>query len=53
MPHQVVTDLGFQSGRPSGIAVYPGTFDPITNGHVDIVKRSLRMFDQVIVALAV
>ncbi|MCI5145084.1 MAG: pantetheine-phosphate adenylyltransferase [Candidatus Electrothrix sp. AR3] len=36
-----------------GIAVYPGTFDPITNGHVDIVTRSLRMFDRVIVAIAV
>ncbi|XOF35145.1 MAG: pantetheine-phosphate adenylyltransferase [Candidatus Electrothrix sp. YB6] len=35
------------------IVVYPGTFDPITNGHVDIVKRSMTMFDQVIVALAV
>ena len=34
------------------IAVYPGTFDPVTNGHVDLVERSLRMFDQVIVAIA-
>ncbi len=34
------------------IAVYPGTFDPITNGHLDIVRRSLRVFDRVIVALA-
>jgi pantetheine-phosphate adenylyltransferase len=34
------------------IAVYPGTFDPVTNGHVDIVERSLRMFDKVIVAIA-
>ena len=34
------------------IAVYPGTFDPVTNGHVDLVKRSLRMFDSVIVAIA-
>ena len=32
---------------------YSGSFDPITNGHVDIVKRSLRMFDRVIVALAI
>jgi pantetheine-phosphate adenylyltransferase len=35
------------------IAVYPGTFDPITNGHVDIIKRALRLFDRVIIALAV
>ncbi len=35
------------------IAVYPGTFDPITNGHVDILKRSLPLFDEVVVAIAV
>jgi pantetheine-phosphate adenylyltransferase len=35
----------------STIAVYPGSFDPITNGHVDIVRRSLKVFDRVIVAV--
>jgi pantetheine-phosphate adenylyltransferase len=34
------------------IAVYPGTFDPVTSGHVDILERSLVLFDRVIVALA-
>ena len=34
------------------IAIYPGTFDPITNGHLDLVERSLRIFDEVIIALA-
>lgn len=34
------------------IALYPGTFDPITNGHLDIVKRVSRIFDRVIVAIA-
>jgi pantetheine-phosphate adenylyltransferase len=34
------------------VAVYPGTFDPITNGHVDIVRRALALFDQVVVAVA-
>jgi pantetheine-phosphate adenylyltransferase len=34
------------------LAVYPGTFDPITNGHVDILRRSLAFFDRVVVALA-
>lgn len=34
------------------IAVYPGTFDPITNGHIDIIKRSLRIFDGVVIAVA-
>ena len=33
-------------------ALYPGTFDPITNGHVDIVRRVSRIFDRVIVAVA-
>lgn len=33
------------------LAVCPGTFDPITNGHVDIVERSLRLFDEVVVAI--
>ena len=34
------------------IAVYPGSFDPITYGHVDIIKRALLIFDKVIVAVA-
>ncbi|VAW96501.1 Phosphopantetheine adenylyltransferase [hydrothermal vent metagenome] len=33
-------------------AIYPGTFDPITHGHSDLVKRATRLFDRVIVALA-
>ena len=38
--------------RVTTIAVYPGTFDPITNGHLDILERALRLFDHVIVTLA-
>jgi pantetheine-phosphate adenylyltransferase len=34
------------------IAVYPGTFDPVTNGHVDLVERASKLFDKVIVAVA-
>jgi pantetheine-phosphate adenylyltransferase len=34
------------------IAVYPGSFDPVTNGHIDLVERGLRIFDRVIVAVA-
>lgn len=34
------------------IAIYPGTFDPITNGHSDLILRAARIFDQVIVAIA-
>jgi pantetheine-phosphate adenylyltransferase len=32
--------------------VYPGTFDPITNGHIDLVERACRLFDRVVVAIA-
>lgn len=35
------------------IAVYPGSFDPITNGHLDVLHRALRIFDKVIVLVAV
>lgn len=34
------------------IAVYPGSFDPITNGHLDIVRRAVALFDEVVVAIA-
>ena len=34
------------------IAVYPGSFDPITNGHVELVKKGLNIFDEVVVAIA-
>ncbi|ACM93281.1 pantetheine-phosphate adenylyltransferase [Nautilia profundicola AmH] len=33
-------------------AIYPGTFDPVTNGHLDIIKRACKMFDKIIVAVA-
>ena len=33
------------------VAIYPGSFDPVTNGHLDIIKRSLKVFDKVIVAI--
>ncbi|MGV8079909.1 MAG: pantetheine-phosphate adenylyltransferase [Syntrophales bacterium] len=34
------------------IAVYPGSFDPITNGHIDIIERGLRIFDELVVLVA-
>jgi pantetheine-phosphate adenylyltransferase len=34
------------------VAVYPGSFDPITNGHLDVIQRAAAMFDQVIIAVA-
>ena len=33
-------------------AIYPGTFDPLTNGHLDLIKRGLCMFDRIIIAVA-
>jgi len=33
------------------IAIYPGSFDPVTNGHLDVLKRALRIFDKVIIAV--
>ncbi len=43
------------SDKPNGesIAIYPGTFDPITNGHLDLINRGLCLFDKVIVAIAI
>ena len=35
------------------IAIYPGTFDPITMGHIDIINRALNLFDRVIIAIAI
>ena len=34
------------------IAVYPGSFDPITNGHIDLLERALKLFDNIIIAIA-
>jgi pantetheine-phosphate adenylyltransferase len=35
------------------IAVYPGSFDPLTNGHVDIIQRGARLFDRIVIALLI
>ena len=34
------------------VAVYPGTFDPITYGHIDVIKKALKLFDKVIIAVS-
>jgi pantetheine-phosphate adenylyltransferase len=39
------------SSQPPRIAIYPGSFDPLTSGHVDIIERGARIFDQIIVAI--
>ncbi|MFI0472302.1 pantetheine-phosphate adenylyltransferase [Halomonas sp. HMF6819] len=40
------------SAEQPRLAVYPGTFDPITNGHFDLIARAARLFDRVVVAVA-
>jgi len=42
-----------QKRSRKSVAVFPGSFDPITNGHLDIVRRSLSVFDEVVVAILV
>ena len=37
----------------SRLAVYPGSFDPLTNGHVDIIERGSRLFDRIVIAILV
>jgi pantetheine-phosphate adenylyltransferase len=39
--------------EPRSIAVFPGSFDPITNGHLDVVARGLTIFDQIVVAILI
>ena len=36
----------------SKIAIYPGTFDPITFGHIDVIKKSLKLFDKIVVGVS-
>jgi pantetheine-phosphate adenylyltransferase len=53
--NQVIINLltNLQNDEPTmNIVVYPGTFDPITNGHIDLVERAARMFDHIILAVA-
>lgn len=47
------TELAMTTSSVKSIAVYPGTFDPITNGHLDIIERALNLFDKVIITIAV
>ena len=44
--------LGRCSTTPKKRAIYPGSFDPVTNGHLDLIHRALGIFDEVIVAVA-
>ena len=44
--------FGYNFVMKTKIAIYPGTFDPITFGHLDLVKRALNLFDHIVVAVA-
>jgi pantetheine-phosphate adenylyltransferase len=41
------------AGAAARLAIYPGSFDPVTNGHVDVIRRASRLFDRVVVAVLV
>lgn len=47
--HRALSDIARAMGR---IAIYAGTFDPLTVGHVSIVRRGLRIFDEIVIAVA-
>jgi len=53
--HKQFSDRQFWSGRyiaPMRTVIYPGSFDPLTNGHLDVIQRASKLFDKVIVAVA-
>jgi pantetheine-phosphate adenylyltransferase len=53
MRPDVTADRQRSGPCPERVAVYPGSFDPITNGHVDIIARGARLFDRIVVAILV
>lgn len=46
-------DLGAAHARPVRIGLYPGTFDPVTNGHLDVISRAARLLDKLVVGVAI
>lgn len=46
-------DMGPSQANPSRIALYPGTFDPVTNGHLDVIARAARLLDKLVVGVAI
>lgn len=53
MPDSQTSKNSSQTSKLYTKVLYPGTFDPITNGHVDLVERASRLFDEVVIAVAV
>lgn len=52
-PRKTKTNSKISTVEHPTTVVYPGTFDPITNGHIDIIKRALRMYDKVVIVIAI
>ena len=51
-PRRAALTVARGIAEPASMAIYPGSFDPITNGHIDIIQRSLRVFPRLTVAVA-
>jgi pantetheine-phosphate adenylyltransferase len=51
--HPATGSAGAPGPQQARVAVYPGSFDPLTNGHVDIITRGARLFDRIVVAVLV
>jgi pantetheine-phosphate adenylyltransferase len=47
------SQTGVKVPRVERVAVYPGSFDPLTNGHVDIIDRGARLFDRIVIAILI
>ena len=52
LPSKAKANVQAESDSDTPVAIYPGSFDPITNGHIDIIRRALRVFPRVTVAVA-
>ena len=52
VPSKAKVNVKAMSESDTPVAIYPGSFDPITNGHIDIIRRALRVFPRVTVAVA-
>ncbi len=52
MGHKLLKELVYHPTAPFMIAIYPGSFDPITLGHLDIITRSSKLYDRVIVVVS-
>ena len=51
MTHTTAGRSAHAGSRPERVAIYPGTFDPITNGHLDIILRGARLFDRIVIGI--